>query len=192
MKVQFPNLNITGKRISPHLVQETDLYKTTLALNYAARQILKNESVPPEVHIARNELISLLEKRLDHDLKRIFWLLGLSFPFGSIHSLYKDLRHEDPNIRISTVELLDNLLDPGLKKIVKSIMESVLLEKLSDDDLNRLQVNIPTEFSCYETILKGKDERLKAAVINLLEALNKPEFSSLLNKSLKVSVQEQN
>lgn len=192
MKVQFPNIHIPGKRISPHLVHEADLYKTTLALNYAARQILKNESVPVEVNEARNELIALLEQRLDHDLKRIFWLLGLSFPSGSVHTLYKDLRHEDPNIRISTVELLDNLLDPGIKKIVKSIMESVLLEKLSHDDLNRLQVNIPSEFSCYETILKGKDEQLKNAVIHLLEALNNPEFSSLMNTSRTATVQEQN
>ena len=186
MKTKFPDLRITVKRILPHLVQEAELYKNTLALNYAARQMLKNDSASPVESKARNELIALLEKKLNHDMKRIFWLIGLSFPSGIILPLYKDLRHQDPNIRISTVELLDNLLDPGLKKVVKYIIESALLEKLSADDLNRFEINIPSEFSCYKTILNGQDEELKVAAINLLHSLKNPEFSSLLRDSVGV------
>jgi ATP:ADP antiporter, AAA family len=180
MKTKFPNLTITGKRIMPYLMEEAALYKDTLALNYSAQQGLNREHEDLEVSSARFALIELLEKKLDNDLKRIFWLLGLSYPPGIILPLYADLRKEDPEMRISTVELLDNILDPGLKKVVISIVESAMMEKLSSDDLGRLEVNIPTEISCYESILNGRDEELKAAVLRLLEAMKKPEFEHLV------------
>jgi hypothetical protein len=36
------------KRIHPHLAQEAELYKNTLALNYAARQMLKKDPALPK------------------------------------------------------------------------------------------------------------------------------------------------
>jgi len=75
---------------------------------------------------------------------------------------------------------LDNLLDPNLKKAVISIVESAMLDKLSHDDLGRLDVNIPNEDSCYESILNGKDEELKNAVMKLIKAMKDSEFEYLL------------
>ena len=129
---------------------------------------------------ARKELIQTLEQKLDHDLKRIFWLLGLTYPPNIILPLYKDLRKEDQEIRISAVELLDNILDPALKKVVISILESAMLEKLSPEDFERMEVDLHSEFSCYEYILEGKDEQLKIAVMKLIEAMKNPEFDKLV------------
>jgi AAA family ATP:ADP antiporter len=176
IKVKFPHLTITGKRIMPYLMEEAALYKNTLALNYAAQLAGKSERADPAVSEARMELIQLLEEKLDHDLKRIFWLLGLSYPPGMILPLYKDLRNQDHDIRISTVELLDNILDPGLKKVVISIVESAMQEQLTEEDFDRLEVVVPEEAACYESILQGRDEKLKRAVKKLLEAMKDPEF----------------
>ncbi len=180
MKTKFPNLTITGKRIMPYLMEEVDLYKNTLALNYAAQQGKKSEEEDPAVSISRKELTDLLEQKLDSDLKRIFWLLGLGYPSGIILPLYKDLRKKNQDLRISTVELLDNILDPALKKVVISIVESAMMEKMSVEDLGRMEVNIPTEISCYESILNGKDDQLKMAVLKLIHVLKNPELDHLL------------
>jgi ATP:ADP antiporter, AAA family len=180
VKAKFPHLSITGKRIMPYIMEEAGLYKDTLALSYAAHQSWKNKNEDPEISTARKELIDLLSQKLDKDLKRIFWILGLTYPPGLILPLYNDLRHQDHDMRINTVELLDNLLDPGLKKVVISIVESAMMDQLSSDDLERMEVNIPDETSCYESILKGKDEQLKAAVLKLLKAMKDREFEHLL------------
>jgi len=180
MKTKFPHLTITGKRIMPYLMEEADLYKNTLALSYAAQQSQRIEEEDVTITSARMELIELLEQKLDNDLKRIFWLLGLSYPPGMILPLYNDLRNQDPDIRISAVELLDNLLEPSLKKVVISIVESALLEKLSIEDLLRLELTVPTELSCYESLLNAKDDQIKMAVIKLIEAMKDPEFDHLI------------
>ena len=182
MKSKFPNLIITGKRILPYVMEEAALYKTTLALNYTAQQGLKNKSETEEVRNARRGLITLLEKKRDTDLKRIFWLLGLTYQPGIILPLYKDLRMPDPEIRISTVELLDNILEPALRKVVISIVESAMADRITEDDLERLDIEVPTELSSYESILNGKDLQLIEAVMKLIEALKKPEFEQLLDR----------
>lgn len=180
VKAKFPHLAISGKRIMPYIMEEAGLYKDTLALSYAAHHSRKNKNEDPDISTARKELIDLLAQKLDKDLKRIFWILGLTYPPGLILPLYNDLRHQDHDMRISTVELLDNLLDPGLKKVVISIVESAMMDQLSSDDLERMEVNIPNEMSCYESILNGKDEELKEAVLKLLKAMKDREFEHLL------------
>ncbi len=181
LKAKFPHLTISGKRIMPYLMEEADLYKNTLALNYTAQQSRKNKEEDPAITLARQEFINLLEVKLDGDLKRIFWILGLSYPSGIILPLYGDLRHHDQNIRISTVELLDNVLDPSLKKVVISIMESAMLDNISDDDLERMDLEIPAEIVLYESLLMGKDDEIKIAVIKLIEAMKNPDFDHLLD-----------
>jgi AAA family ATP:ADP antiporter len=180
LKAKFPHLTISGKRIVPFLMEEADLYKDTLALSYAAQNSRNIQDEEPAITVARTELIHLIERKLDTNLKRIFWILGLSYPPGVILPLYRDLRHQDQNIRISTVELLDNVLEPGLKKAVFSIMETAMLDSLSKEDLARLELEMHTEASCYHALLSGKDDQIKLAVLTLIRALKSPELDHLL------------
>ena len=180
VRAKFPHLSISGKRILPYLLAEADLYKDTLALSYAAQHNRKNENEEPDVIIARKELTDLLERKLDDNIKRMFWILGLTYPPGMILPLYDELHDQDHDMRINTVELLDNILDPPLKKAVISIVECATLDNLSIDDLNRLDLSVPSETSCFEAILKGDDTQLKLAVLRLIEAMADPDYNELL------------
>lgn len=181
LKTKFPHLTIPGKRIIPLLLEEAEVYKNLLALNYTATKNRKSLHEDPDITGARTALIDLLENKLDNNLKRIFWLLGLSYPSGTILPLYKDIRNEDPDIRISTVELLDNILEPGLKKVVISIVESAMQETLSEDDFERLEIDVLSEIACYQSIMQGNDEQLKQAVLKLIEAMKDPKMEQLLD-----------
>ena len=169
MKSKFPRLSIGLKRIMPLLMEETDLYKDTLAISYAA-QHRGDEAESPELQEARKELIELLERKLDHNLKRIFWLLGLSYPPGTIQPLYTNIRHQDQQMRISAVEFLDNILEPNVKKAIISIVESAVLEQLTPEDLDRLEIKVHSQQECYDAILNGNDEQLKHAVQRIIAA----------------------
>jgi AAA family ATP:ADP antiporter len=179
MKVKYPHLSVGGKQILSVLMEEADLYRDTLKLSYALQHHQTNQEEALKIIQARNVLIRLLERRLDSILQRIFWLLGLSYPPGTILPLYKDLRNLDPDIRINTVELLDNILDPPLKNVVIPILEIAMMETFADDVFMRLQLVVPTEVSCFESLLKGKDEQLKMAVLSLIETLDNPEYNHL-------------
>ena len=180
IKAKFPSLTITAKRIMPILVEEAGLYKDTLALSYVAQQSKDRSGENPHVHATREDLIQMLERKLDNTLKRIFWILGLSYPPGTMVPLFRNLRNQDQNIRISAVELLDNLLDPPMKKVVLSIVETAMLGKLTLEDLERLELTIPDEESCYEMLLTGKDDQLKIAVLDVLEAMQDERFDYLV------------
>lgn len=181
MKSKFSNLNISGKRIMPYLTAEAEMYKRSLALNFAARHNQNGTNDSIHTSAARRDLLTLLEEQMEGDLRRIFWLLGLTYPPGTILSLYKDLRNQDPDLRISTVELLDNILEPGLKKVVISIVEIAMMENLSDADLERLEIEIMNDVSCYEALLKSKNEKLRHAVTRLIQSLQDPEYGKLLS-----------
>ncbi|MDZ4709048.1 MAG: HEAT repeat domain-containing protein [Saprospiraceae bacterium] len=183
IKVKFPHLTISGKRVIPFLKEEAGLYRDFLAVNYAAQHRWSFRVEDSKISIARKDLIHLLERRLDNILKRIFWLLGLTYPPGIILPLLKDVRSQDPNIRINTIEFLDNILDPALKKVLIPIVETAIMDTLSDEILLKFQLNMPSEFSCFESILKGQDDLLKLAVLVMIEALDNPEFAPLVKQA---------
>ena len=185
IKVKFPHLTISGKRLLPILMEEADLYRDTLAISYAAEQNLDMYAENSEISIARKELIKLLERRLDNNLERIFWVLGLQYRQGMILPLYKDIRHTDHNIRMNTVELLDNILDPQLKKVIIPIVETVMHDNKSSIAINRLELDIPSILVCFESLFKGEDDQIKLAVLALIDALDHPDYIPVLELAAK-------
>lgn len=177
VKAKFPHLTISGKKILPYLMEEAHLYKEILAINYAAQRSLHQNHEDPDIQQARKELITLFEQKLDEDLKRIFWILGLSYPPGMILPLYDDIRHKEPEMRINAVELLDNVLEPSLKKVILSIVETAMLDKLSDADVERLDLNIPDGDSCYDMLVDHKDENIRNAVVKLTDVIKNHNHS---------------
>ncbi|MBP8086654.1 MAG: hypothetical protein KAY48_05145, partial [Saprospiraceae bacterium] len=185
LKTKFPHLTISGKRVLPILMEEADLYRDTLIVSYTAQQNWESHAEDSAVSKTRNEVIKVLERRLDNILERIFWVLGLTYPPGIILPLYKDIRNPDPNIRMNTVELLDNILEPALKKVILPIVETTLHGSLSEETIERLDMKVPTIFSCFESLLHGDDDQLKLAVLALIDALDNPDFIPLLQYAAK-------
>jgi len=180
LKTKFPHLKIGGKRIMPLLMEEANVYRDTLALSYAAQLKGRSRKEDPNIIIVRKELIDLLEHKLDNILERIFRVLGLTYPPGIMMPLLQDLRHQDRHIRMNTVELLDNILEPVLKKVVIPIVETAIHDSMSDDMVSLLDLDVTSEASCFLSLLKGEDDQLKLAVLKLIEALKNPEFDYLV------------
>lgn len=180
IKAKFPHLTISGKRIMPILMEEADLYRDTLVIKYAAGQRWENAGEDAEITQARAELNKLLECKLDNILERIFWVLGLSYPPGIIMPLYKDIRNPDPAIRMNTLELLDNFLEPQFKKVILPIVETTMHATLSEEILDRLSLDVKDMKSCFELLIKGEDDQIKLAVLALIKALDQPDLVPLI------------
>ena len=185
IKSRFPHLTIGWKRLIPIVTGDIDLYKDTLVLSYTAQHNLERYKDDPKISMALNELIELLERRRSSMLEHIFWVIGLAYPPNVILPLYKELQHEDPAIRMNTVELLDNILEPALKKIVIPIVETAALETMSDEVLSRLDLEVLTKQSSFERLLKGDDDLVKLAVLSLIEAIAKEKYTPLLHLAAK-------
>ncbi len=126
---------------------------------------------PGQINDSRKHLIQLLETRLDNNLERIFRLLGLKYPPEDLISIYETIQSHQPDFRANVIEYLDNLLEPGLKKVLIPIVETALLDAISEAAIRELNLKIPDEKQCYRLLLSSGDEDVKSAVQNLLDKL---------------------
>ncbi|MCF8237773.1 MAG: hypothetical protein K9I85_06430 [Saprospiraceae bacterium] len=166
LRKQFPNLYISEKETIKLIMNETHLYKNTLGNLYTQKRLEESDDQPTQQ--ARQALISLLERRLDGTLERIFHLLGLRYLPSQIDPVYEGIKANNPDVRFNAVEFLDNILEPDLKKILIPIVESALIDPASDAAILRLNVKAPTEEDCFDQLLQGRDEKIKLAVIRVI------------------------
>ncbi len=166
LRKQFPNLYISEKETIKLIINETHLYKNTLGNLYTQKRLEVQDEQPTQQ--ARQALTTLLERRLDGTLERIFHLLGLRYSPSQINPVYEGIKAHNPDVRFNAVEFLDNILETDLKKILIPIVESALIDPASDAAILRLNVKAPSEEDCFDQLLKGRDEKIKLAVIRVI------------------------
>jgi len=174
LKSRHNYLNFHTKRVIQYLLQEIHLFQDTLSILYVQNQIVNHRTENEGVRLLdkfdhRRHLIQLLEARLDNNLESIFRLLGLKYPPDHILSLYESLQSQQADLRFNAIEYLDNLLDSGLKKILIPIVENALIDMASEETIRKMKLKLPAEAECYQLLLSGDDEDIKAAVRSLME-----------------------
>ena len=123
---------------------------------------------------------------MDGNLERIFRLLGLKYPFDDILNIYQGIQSQKQDMRINALEFLDNLLETNLKKILVPIVETAMLDSISEEALKNLDLKIPDEFQCLNMLLSGKDVRINLAVLFLIKQLkNKKYKKTKKHKNIK-------
>ncbi|MFT5386371.1 MAG: AAA family ATP:ADP antiporter [Saprospiraceae bacterium] len=182
-----PHLSFSKKTVLHRILSEAKKFQETLSVLYTQTNLdlqLGKEDLATqkesEIKEARARLVSLLENRLDRNLERIFRLLGLKYNSADIVSIYRGLHSDLPDLRLNAIEFLDNLLEPGLKKILIPIIETAMLETISEEAIRNLNIDIPSEFECLRYLLNNSDPKVKQLVARLIEKLDNPELISLL------------
>ena len=188
LKKNFPHLKFKKRYIVKKIFEEADLYSDMLAVLY--RQINADPSLL-EIHDgnildrqreARKSLIDLLERRLDGNLERIFRLLGLRYPPDDMISIYKGIKSNKPDIRASSIEFLDNLLEVNLKRVIIPIVETAILDTISEEAVVNLKIKVPDEYECIEMLLQGKDLKIKLAVLYLISQLKEQKYKPIIER----------
>ncbi len=182
LRIKAPRLQFEAKDLYSRILREAKLYQNTLAALYT--QTANGVNNPPETTLqdARQALIRVLEKRLDNNLERIFRLLGLRYDPEDIIPIYRNIQDQKPDLRLNALEFLDNLLEPNLKRILIPIVESAILETLSEEAIRRLHGKIPGEEACLIQLLDGRDIRTKLAVIYLMVQLQGAVYRKALEE----------
>ena len=191
LKHHFPHLVFDKKRIIHTIFNEAKLYLDTLSALYIQQKGIADKEVASSPRIqgdpfeARRELILLLEHRLDENLERIFKLLELKYPPEEIDTVYKSLKSEKSDLRVNAIEFLDNLLEINLKKVLIPIIETVMMETITQETLKGLNVRISSQYDCIQQLLQGRDIQLKMAVFDLVSTLNEKQYIELVEPYLK-------
>lgn len=186
LRFNHPQLSFHKKKVIERILEEAHLYLETLGALYA--QMTADESSEPSSKEnalvkqtdARKSLITLLERRLDGNLERIFRLLGLKYPSDDILTIYQGLLSKKPEMRINAVEFLDNLLESNLKRILIPIVETALIEHISENTIKSLNLKVPNELECLSLLLSGKDVKVNLAALYLIAQLGNTKYIPLL------------
>ena len=80
----------------------------------------------------QDPFVALLRLLMEESTLRMFWLLSLVCRPEDIYLIYKQVRESDGYLRADALELLDNLVDPGLRGIIFPVLdEDYFLERVS-------------------------------------------------------------
>ena len=179
-----PYLKFNQDSIVHQILNEAQLYQNMLSILHAQSKInhTTEDATTSEILAARESLVRILEKRLDRNLERIFRLLGLKYSGDDILAIYKGLYSEKPDLRINGLEFLDNLLQPGLKKVLIPLIETSMLETISEEAIKNLHLGAPDEYDCFRMLLQGRDLKIKLAVLYLIAQLKDPIYLALVQE----------
>jgi hypothetical protein len=81
----------------------------------------------------QDPFVALLRLLMEEATLRLFWLLSLVYRPEDIYLIYKQVRESDDYLRADALELLDNLVDPGLRGVILPVLdEDRFLERMSN------------------------------------------------------------
>ena len=182
LRIENDGLIFDRKAISQRILVVAHRFQTILGILYVQDQL---DADDPGINKARQQLIELLEHRLDRQLEIIFRLLGLTYPPTDMLAIYRGLSSGAKDRRISALEFLDNLLEPGIKRVLIPLIESSMLETITEATIRELDVPLPTEREALSRLLEIDDPRIHIAVLHLIDALGDTRYQSTLEKVIR-------
>lgn len=186
LRKEKPNLKFNRFKVVSRIYDECKLYHHTMSsmhtqiiVSYRNRK-KSGQEVKPEEREARATLLDLLERRLDTGLERIFKLLGLKFPQSDVQIAYEGLLSPKEEARANALDFLDNLLTGNLKQKLLPIIEEATMDVSSEEAIQRIKHNVPSELECFQQLLEIPDVKLNLAVLFLIGKQRDQKYMALL------------
>ena len=111
--------------------------------------------------ISRRRLVALREESLE----RVFRLLGLRFDQRDIYSAYRGITSDDPTLRSSAVEFVDNLLDWKTSRLLLPLLDDPRGVQAVKHAPGQFGLRLTAWSRAVEYMLKADDPRLNAIAL---------------------------
>ncbi len=163
------------------LLDQTQEYHELLTLLYKHKILSKSKHADTQsTQIAlQRKLKARLKVNIDNNLEQIFLILGLKYSPEDMLTIYKGVRCKKRDLQNNALEFLDNILNINLKKIILPLIETALLDNLTEEHIRSLQLVVPNEKEFYQKIIALGDPKLLVLVEELLKTY--PEGSPQSN-----------
>lgn len=180
----FPQRALPNKVIYRLIVAEARLYENQQELLNAQNILLLVARSPQELNY-REAYAALLRERLTNTFDRLLRLLGLRYPPADIIPVHRALKSEEATIQTSGIEFLDNLLELSLKRLIIPLLDQrqrrlnprgneILPVEENMEELRR------KEFKSLRRALRGRDQRMKVAALQLMSSLGDAKYLPVL------------
>lgn len=191
LKTRFASLkfNKYEKHIEKKIAKETGNYNqivkildTQINLKNNSNQVGPADQALEKTLKAKMLLKKALIEKLDKNLELIFRLLGLRYQPDDMYFAFQGIKSKNNELRANAIEFLDNVLHPGLKRIIIPIIDTTAIGILIDERPDE-QAGTPENIETLYLLLDGKDPWLKACTLYLLGRLKYSRAISKIKQS---------
>jgi len=135
LKSKFKHLKFSDKKIKSRIHKEAIIFHDALSL-LSLKPYNKSEiPIEGDAPLVVIESVPLHEKDIRRCLDRIFRLLGILYNPEEMMGVFNAVCSDSLETRLNAIEFLDALLDPGIKRLVITIIEAALSEKVTKEIL---------------------------------------------------------
>lgn len=175
-----PRLKFSKTRTRRQIFKEADRYRLLLDLYENQSNLLARKRADPAGR--REGLLTVLRRRREGSLDRLFRLLGLYYPTRDIIPIHRALVGNHDAQRINALEFLENLLDTGHKKLVIPLLEYRIRQPAAASYDRQLSTRAlqRQELRLFEQAMTKGDLRLRVSVVEVMKADGDPRYDPLL------------
>lgn len=187
-RAENPELQIDRDLIARKILAESRIYLNLLSFLHT--QISEQEKQAKTDHTrrvreAREGLITILERRVDGHLNRIFKLLGIHYFEEEVEPILQIAVSGDEGQRANAIEFIDNILESHLRHTLLPIIDAASQGvSYSEELVAKLKLPSYTERECFETLIGRHDLKIKHGVLYLIGQLGDASYASLVERLL--------
>jgi ATP:ADP antiporter, AAA family len=186
--LRFRTISALNKlyRLNPQIQLDAQMLETVLAAeilgHYRSYQILAtigatSESVDP--------LARALKESMQHEIERIFRLLGLLHPHLDLHSAYVGLQSTSVSVHDNALEFLDNVLKAQLRDMLVPLLDSkVSVAERAQLAQRLVRTNIESQEQAVAELVASEDPWLKSCGAYAIGTLGLKSLEEELNRCL--------
>lgn len=176
-----PALNFGPPVVDKQILEEAKNYFSLWAALEPFSNKAEGKTIPDSVRLLR----STLEERLKGTLERMFYLLGLKYPQKEMKSAYQALQRKSGDDYSAAIELLDTVLDKGLKRFLLPLLDDPA--RLIDRGQELFGIERKTPESALREMIRSGNMWLVSCAVSAAADLKiaslKEEVSGLLGHS---------
>ena len=152
---------------------------------YELLSVIADDAKESDAGASDDLLMQTLRGRLDHTLVRIFRLLELAYHPGDMYSAYHAVTQEDRALQANAYELLDNLLDAEMKKVILPIVDTVPMKQKVASGRRDYKIASKPLPEHMERLYEQPDAWMRLTVLYTIGQRRMRELRHLLNKAIR-------
>ncbi len=180
LHLRKPQLQLPAAQIRRQVAREIEGFIRT-------RQILRIYQIHNRKRHATDPVVGLLTLLAEESVQEVFRLLMLVYRPDDMHLIFEQSQATDSHLRADALELLDNLIDPPMRRVLMPILEEdAYLASLADEPVD--EVPLPVSYAVLQEAIWDHNSWLSITTLCLIGRLKLTVLRNDLEKASRHTV----
>ena len=176
LKDRINDAQVAPGLVKPHVLAEIrDYYQMLTSL-----EDIGGSDYPSGVDL----LVDTMRERLARSLDRLFRLLAILYPLRTIDIVHRNLNSNVKIARSNAIELLDNLLEKSLSRLIMPILDEASAQQKIEFGLSACQIEHRSRSEWLNSFLQSEDAWLRVCALYDVGEMGLTNFSAQVETAL--------